>query len=264
LRRSLATSVLLIAVCVHAEWAMADDDGTDERVAQLYQDGRTHYDLGEYEQAIAAFKEAYRLAEAPGFLFNIAQAHRLAGDCAAAERFYRSYLRYQPDAENRGDIEARIEEMERCHRERGAEIEGTKAPVLTVPRPRDSAAEKPVGRAAQVDAETTPMRTVAFASLVAGGLTLAGGGVFYYRSSRDATALEKRRTAGGEWTQDDADLEDSYGRQRGIAIGGLAVGAALVATGGGLLWNSDRAPRARRVSLALTGAGPGLEAAWTF
>src|SRR4051812_18272354 len=35
-----------------------------------------HYDLGEWDKAIAEFKRAYELSEAPTLLFNLAQAHR--------------------------------------------------------------------------------------------------------------------------------------------------------------------------------------------
>jgi tetratricopeptide (TPR) repeat protein len=87
-----------------------------ERAAELYRVGSKHYNLGEYERAIASFKQAYRLSAAPELLFNIAQAHRLKGKagCSEALRFYKTYLRLTPKGPHRGKVEAAMVDMERC------------------------------------------------------------------------------------------------------------------------------------------------------
>ena len=83
-------------------------------VRKHYSEGKTHYDLAEYDDAVKSFKEAYRLSEDPTYLFNIAQSYRMAKNCGEAMRFYQRVLAVQPDAENRPKIEQRIEEMRAC------------------------------------------------------------------------------------------------------------------------------------------------------
>ena len=71
-----------------------------------------HYELGEFAAAVDEFKLAYARSQAPGLLFNLAQASRLNKDYEQALHFYRAYLRVRPDAANRDDVERRITELE--------------------------------------------------------------------------------------------------------------------------------------------------------
>src|SRR5262245_31930482 len=61
----------------------------------LYAEGVKQYNLQNYDQAIAAFKQSYLLSENPPLLYNIAQAYRQKGPpgCASALGFYQGYLR---------------------------------------------------------------------------------------------------------------------------------------------------------------------------
>jgi tetratricopeptide (TPR) repeat protein len=61
-----------------------------ERARQLYREATQHYDLGEYRDALASFREAYRNFEDPSLLFNIGQCYRQLGDKEQAVRFYRT------------------------------------------------------------------------------------------------------------------------------------------------------------------------------
>lgn len=81
---------------------------------EAYQRGRAHYDLQEWDQAIAEFKEAYRLRPDAPSLFNIAQSYRLKGDCAQAASFYKTYRRNFPAEKNIARVEQFITEMEAC------------------------------------------------------------------------------------------------------------------------------------------------------
>ena len=83
-------------------------------VAALEASAKKHYELAEYDAAIADFKEAFRLSDAPGYLFNIAQAYRLAGNCREAATFYKTFLRRVPDAPNAAKVRTQIAEMETC------------------------------------------------------------------------------------------------------------------------------------------------------
>lgn len=79
-----------------------------------YQRGRSHYDLHEWDQAIAEFKEAYRLRPDAPSLFNIAQSYRLKGDCGQAAMFYKTYRRNFPAEKNIARVDQFITEMEAC------------------------------------------------------------------------------------------------------------------------------------------------------
>src|SRR5215813_608889 len=105
--------VLLLALQAHGPADQA-------RARKLTDEGLTHYNVAEYDQAIESFKAAYVISKAPGLLFNIAQAYRLKGDCAQALHFYKNYLRVEPSAKQRAKAQARVEEMSRCTRERAA------------------------------------------------------------------------------------------------------------------------------------------------
>jgi hypothetical protein len=80
---TLSRSILpLLFLAVTSTAALADP------AEDAYQRGRSHYDLHEWDQAIAEFKEAYRIRSDAASLFNIAQSYRLKGDCAQAACFY--------------------------------------------------------------------------------------------------------------------------------------------------------------------------------
>jgi hypothetical protein len=82
-----------------------------EQAKQRYLAAQTHYNLNEFPEALKGFKDAYRLYPDPVFLFNIGQCERQLGNIDEAVRFYRSYLRNQPDAPNRNEVEKKIEEL---------------------------------------------------------------------------------------------------------------------------------------------------------
>jgi tetratricopeptide (TPR) repeat protein len=84
---------------------------TTTRVKRLFEEGQAHYDLGEYDQAITAFRQAYELSSAPLLLFNIAQSHRLKGDCPRALEVYRHFVRLDPDSRHRGSAEDQIRSL---------------------------------------------------------------------------------------------------------------------------------------------------------
>src|SRR5690349_18139441 len=85
---------------------------TAETPAAAYAEGEQAYALGRYAQAISAFKRGWELKPDPVFLYNIAQAYRLADDLREAVFFYRRYLALAPAAKNRAEVEQRIRELE--------------------------------------------------------------------------------------------------------------------------------------------------------
>jgi len=61
-RRRLIALVLAATASAHAQPAPTGDADPAAQARKLYEQGTLHYDLREYEAAIAAYREAYRLA----------------------------------------------------------------------------------------------------------------------------------------------------------------------------------------------------------
>jgi tetratricopeptide (TPR) repeat protein len=101
---------------------------------ELYQKATRHYELGEYNRAIDEYKRAYEISAAPALLFNLGQVYRLKKDPVQALRFYGNYLRLNPNADNRADVEALMREMrEDIAAEEKARAKPTPPPVVTPP-----------------------------------------------------------------------------------------------------------------------------------
>jgi tetratricopeptide (TPR) repeat protein len=101
---ALAAALLFVATT-----ALADDR---QKALQAFKLGTQHYELAEYNDALQAFKEAYRAHEDPSILFNIGQCYRQLGDKDQAVRFYRMYLIKEPDAPNRLEVRDQIARLE--------------------------------------------------------------------------------------------------------------------------------------------------------
>lgn len=121
------TSLLFAASLLAPALASADPKTPEE----WYKEGETQYNLGNFNDAIEAFKKAFALetvdSKKSAYLYNIAQAYRYAKDCSNAQFFYKRFLalrdasRDKPlDPKKRAEIEARIKELEDCARQQEA------------------------------------------------------------------------------------------------------------------------------------------------
>jgi tetratricopeptide (TPR) repeat protein len=107
--------VVLVAACVLlAGRAHAEDKA---KAREAFESATRHYDLTEYREALAAFKEAYRNYPDPSFLFNIGQCHRQLGDKEQAIKFFHNYLSKVPDAPNRDAVRSMIAHLEQLSEE---------------------------------------------------------------------------------------------------------------------------------------------------
>lgn len=117
----VACPILVLLIALSSDITLAA--GEDASAAKAhFAAGLQHFNLSEYEQALAEFKDGYRNKPDPVFLFNIGQCHRKLGHVEEAITFYRSYLREAPNAENRKDVERRIEELESLRDAQNASI----------------------------------------------------------------------------------------------------------------------------------------------
>src|SRR6185295_15286611 len=101
---------LLVVCAAGARAAPPAADPATAEAKKRFEKGNLHYNLGEYREALADYKEAYRLKNLPGFLFNIAQCHRKLGEFQEAINLYTAYLNQVPNPPNRADVESVLEE----------------------------------------------------------------------------------------------------------------------------------------------------------
>jgi tetratricopeptide (TPR) repeat protein len=162
---------------------------------QLYAEGKAEYAQGHYPQAIALFERSYALSESPALLFNMAQAHRLAGPthCRAALSLYKSYLAAEPHVENRKEVEERIQELASCPAEGAQETPVNAAPAVSIGGPRLDVPPRPPtpapARTAVLPPRRSPLPTGPVLVTGTGAALLVAGGVLYWR------AWEKHREA---------------------------------------------------------------------
>jgi hypothetical protein len=77
-----------------------------------YERATRAFDVGDYEAAIAAYKEVYLLGGDAPMLYNIAQAYRLAKRPEQALMYYRRYLSRASSPPNAADVRAKIVALE--------------------------------------------------------------------------------------------------------------------------------------------------------
>src|SRR5947209_4555257 len=110
---------LALFVCCLAATATAQQPTKNPKdvARESFNKGMQHYNLSEFAEALANFKEGYRAYPDSIFLFNIGQCQRQLGDKATAVLSYRAYIRERPDAPNRGEVGALIAGLERALQE---------------------------------------------------------------------------------------------------------------------------------------------------
>jgi hypothetical protein len=223
--------------------------GDSDSAREHFVKGTRAYDLGLYDEAIAEYMTAYKIKDDPAFLFNIGQAHRLAGHPAEALRFYKTYLSKIPTATNRAEVETKMSELTK-HIEQQKQSAPQPAPapppgsrtaaaqpVEASPASAPSNAASALNSASAEITQTSPGeapragrgKRVAGIASAAGGLALVGAGIAL-------GVLAKR--AGEQLTQLDEDKgvfdpsKESAGRRdQVLSVVFVSVGAAAVATG---------------------------------
>jgi tetratricopeptide (TPR) repeat protein len=121
--------------------SVARTAGAAEDPKKLFEAATAEFNLGHYEKAASMYEEIYKVTLEPVLLYNIAQAHRLGGDFDKAVFFYRGYLRAQPQARNRGEVQKRITELEDAiEAKRRGQERPPNAPVVVEPHARPQTA----------------------------------------------------------------------------------------------------------------------------
>lgn len=234
MRRHAALIALLVALApsvAAAEPSPGAGSGKssqkDAREAKKHFDkGTVHYNLQEWDAAIEEYKEAYRLSEKPKYLWALAQAQRLGGDCAGAIQGYKAFLRSDSSTKQRelasefiDTCEATIEEEKKKKKKKAQEEAERNAQELP-PEPPPPAAPPP---------ETTARwyTDVLGHALFFGGVTVVAAGsiLLIVGNGEVDDANQARDYATFVSTKDSGQFLQTWGGA------GLVVGTALVAGG---------------------------------
>lgn len=168
----IALAVLAtVAIAGIARPAVADEDAAKKKALDLYERGTTQYDLGNWDEAVRLFKEAYGTYQAPAFLFNIGQSYRQKAECEQAIFFYKRFLSKKPDTPNRAEVETFIRDLtDDCPRRAAAAPDAQPEPAQADPAVAEPAEPEP----AQTEpAPTEPEAAPRVAEVAADGDTAA-------------------------------------------------------------------------------------------
>lgn len=105
----------LIAICfaLFAFVRAAHAEDPSERAARRhYERGQKLFNLQKFDEALEQYQKAFDAKPIPSFLFNIGQCHRNLGDYDAAIFSFKRYLKLEPEAENREQVEELIDDLE--------------------------------------------------------------------------------------------------------------------------------------------------------
>src|SRR4051812_43458570 len=223
---------LLIALLL----AASPTDNTAQ-AREHFKAAQLHYSLGEFEQAVKEFREAYRLRQEPAILFNIAQCHRQMRQWKDAYFNYRQYLNQKKDAPNREEAESLAEQMRLKmdeEEEQRTRVERNPASALnpehTMPAAALPATEAPLFPQQPSSSGSKSLHIAGYAAMGAG--VVAGGMALLFHSSAQSSADEfNQKYQSGQLTSGDAHLRDDA-ESKGKTATACAIGAAvLVATG---------------------------------
>jgi len=248
---ALTLAWTLIAAQLASPAARADDaaaapasrrDDSDAR--RLYDEGLTFYRRGQYDQAITKLGQSYDRSHAPDLLYDLAQAHRQKGDCAAALDLYRRYLASGPAEAARDRTRALIAKTERCavvpppKEEAPAGALRTAPSSLLAPPPATTPSPLIGARAAGPAAAATTKhgtlrRRVALATGLASIALASLTGYFAWRTSQASSAVSNDFKPGMQWNGTEADRERQGQLDERLE---LASGAGALLTGGVAAW----------------------------
>lgn len=227
-----------------------------------YQDGVQAYNVGDFDTAVARWKEAYRLMPLPDFQFNIAQAYRGKRDYQNALFFYNAFLREKPDAPNLEEVVALRDEMQRLwDEEQAAKAAARKVappPETGTPATDDEAPRTLTTTTTQTD-ERTPGRGLKLTGIIvgsAGAIMLTTGVIFTMAASSAASDLEAAAERGDPWSDELADKESAGERNATLGAVLMAAGGAAIVAGTVTFVLGVRKDRAQsRVAIVPAGAG---------
>jgi tetratricopeptide (TPR) repeat protein len=145
-RQHLGIALLAAAAVLAAAAAPARAVTPDQQAAAkaAFVDGERSFELGKFEDAIAAYERAFGLDPQPAFVFNIALAHRRQYELDGklehllrARELYRNYLRLDPESPRRAGVEKILADLTARIDQAGSARPAAPPPPAGAPPPLD-------------------------------------------------------------------------------------------------------------------------------
>lgn len=237
--------------------SVADVAADDARAKELYLRGDRRYAEGDYEAAVVAFAEAYRLSGRPALLFNLANAFERLGRYEQALDHLERYAAHAPAhqqervAKRIASLKARAERLQARAREVAPSARATEIPS---PRPALGASTDASGPGVTsalgakagggTEATEEPELPIVGYTLLGVGALSVGASVLFAIASADARDRADQHCepgpAGALCLNAAADAIDEERRNAlgadlsiGLGIAALAIGTVLVLDSGG-------------------------------
>ncbi len=265
--RVVCSLFLVLSLSLVANTARADEQ--DTAAARIhYQAGEQYYLRGHYAQAIAEFREAFRLSKAPALLYNISQAHERAGELVNARDYLKRYI--DSGETEPGELPVLREKLASLDRRISSKKE-PKVPRVEPPAPLKPSMPPPVTAADETDrAPDRPFKTWKWVAAGGGAGMLVLAGLFALDGQKQEQDLEDMigpNPPTESWTPAQQDIYDRGKRANALAVG-LGIGGVALATAGVVLFiidgnDKEEAGHARVVPMVAPGL-MGAAAAWRF
>ena len=202
---------------------------------ELFAQGKTSFDAGDYASAVAKWNESYRLSKEPELLYMIGQALENDGRCAEALATYGRFVKLAPDSELRPRADKFVRELTpKC----GSSIENPDAR-----RDRDLV---------EPDNETHPagLKIAGLAVVGAGAVSIATGLYFGRRASSLGEEVSNA-CPGADCNWAILGSKDTEGRsaetKQYVFVG---IGVAAIIGGGVMYWLASREERPASIAIA--------------
>jgi tetratricopeptide (TPR) repeat protein len=257
----LAVVVALLSTALLSTAARAENL---KAAREHFERGTMLYDLQRYGEAAREYELAFEAKQDPALLFNIGQAYRHAGELQKAIVAFRSFLRRVPEAENRAEVQQRINEMQRIVDEQkrtqekppaGTLTPSEKKPAEPSPPPvelQPAASPAPVPAPSSDRARTGRTKMSAGIAVAAFGLAALATGISF-AVLEDQTFNELNTPSPG-YVFDPA-RQDLHNASQVLYPTFLGLGGAAIVAGGVLLGLGLREKRHRPVAF-MPSVGP--------
>ncbi|HEX5058636.1 MAG TPA: tetratricopeptide repeat protein [Kofleriaceae bacterium] len=244
----------------------------EKAAEEWFNKGNVAYDLGRYDEAADNFTKAYEAWQRPEFLYNIAQAYRLGGNCAKALHFYKRFKTLKEKdtlaplpAKKREEVDRFISELTDCAAKGQSSANvppdttdrPPQSPPATTPTPTtiQTAAAPP----AEPEEPEQPVDTPARSSNVV-PIAVGAGAVVLFGAALGLELWARSTYSDAKAENDPATQESLWhsANTKRYTADGLAVGGAACA--GIAVWlfiRNRNNPSEKEVTIAPIG-GPGL------
>jgi tetratricopeptide (TPR) repeat protein len=261
---SVATAVFAVGLAQAPARAQPADDEAIQISRTHFERAQRYEELEDWPRAAAEYEEAYRHYPAPGFLFNLGEVYRLAGDAERAVYYFERYL--EEDPHGRGSAAAResLAELKEAVADKQADEPEAAADAEPAEPEHEFEADDLGEVVAQPRAQNSG-RTLQIAGIATAGVSAAlfSTGIVY---GARASSISSELSSTSQFSNERYDQGRKANRRMYVMYG---LGTATAATAGALYFfghqqNAAESRGAITLSPALTPGGLGIFASGTF